>query len=481
MNQLKSLRKTNRIANTCNRKASRTQLGIESLERRDLMATALMAELVSGALMIEGTTNTETIRIRQVNSALSVDGIQIKVGSTFQPSVSLSSVSQVNVSALGGHDVVDFVGVSLGKNKFVVVYGGTGDDDIYGTSGEDYLYGDSGLDDIYGRDGNDWLVGGTSADNLYGGNHNDELHGESGNDKLFGNAGNDALHGETGDDQLFGSSGTDSLYGGDDNDWMEAGTASEVAVGGNGASDWNAHIWAINGDNTTDVKQAGAGTCVILSALAAAAPHYDLASRITYSGNFSYSVKLYDFWKNPVYETVTFNGSLVTDSTGAQMDPFSATEGEFWTILFQRAYLERFYGINTQDGEAVADFGGEPDGEQAIRALTAKNTWTNSWSFNPNTLYDEVVTRGEVVNAGGTGHRYAVIDIWYNADAVGDWVVKLYNPWGIDAVHNSTLNFAGTASGGVDNSNGGSGDGFIYVNWAEFTDWANFTNYSTSW
>ncbi len=48
----------------------------------------------------------------------------------------------------------------------------------------------------------------------------------------------------------------------------------------------------------------------------------------------------------------------------------SSAEGESWVLIYQRAYLQRFHGINPLDGNDVAAFGGETGGS-AIEVLIA--------------------------------------------------------------------------------------------------------------
>src|SRR5690348_10853913 len=58
-------------------KGPRARLGIEALERRDLLASSLTASLSSGLLRIEGTPAADLIRIVQTNDRISIDGIAI--------------------------------------------------------------------------------------------------------------------------------------------------------------------------------------------------------------------------------------------------------------------------------------------------------------------------------------------------------------------------------------------------------------------
>ena len=129
------------------------------------------------------------------------------------------------------------------------------DDDIYGGDGNDTLYGISGNDSLYGGRGNDALNGNSGDDVLYGNEGDDILHGNSGLDFLFGGAGRDTLHGNSGNDNLegggdndvlHGGSGDDSLYGGSGDDELNGGSGADILRGGSGSDTLNGN----SGDDT---------------------------------------------------------------------------------------------------------------------------------------------------------------------------------------------------------------------------------------
>jgi hypothetical protein len=64
--------------------------GLDALETRNLLASSLTATLSSGLLTVEGTPGADTIHIRQSNNQISVDGVNISIGSTTQSSVPVS-------------------------------------------------------------------------------------------------------------------------------------------------------------------------------------------------------------------------------------------------------------------------------------------------------------------------------------------------------------------------------------------------------
>jgi Ca2+-binding RTX toxin-like protein len=127
-----------------------------------------------------------------------------------------------------------------------LIYGGIGDDVIWGMRGDDrvrtgdgndIVYGGAGDDRISGDDGNDALYGGLGNDYLLGGDGNDRIRGGDGNDELHGGLGNDALSGGDGRDALFGGDGDDLLIGGAGSDYFNGGLGEDEIRARDGESD----------------------------------------------------------------------------------------------------------------------------------------------------------------------------------------------------------------------------------------------------
>jgi Ca2+-binding RTX toxin-like protein len=96
--------------------------------------------------------------------------------------------------------------------------GGPGDDYIYAAIGNDHLFGGGGADRLDGGSGDDTLNGGSEGDTVNGGDGHDLITEEgagdgSGNDTLFGDGGDDTIHAGAGDDHLWGGDGYDELFG----------------------------------------------------------------------------------------------------------------------------------------------------------------------------------------------------------------------------------------------------------------------------
>ncbi|MEP1209940.1 MAG: DUF4114 domain-containing protein [Rhizobiaceae bacterium] len=139
-----------------------------------------------------------------------------------------------------GDDVI----YGIGGEDYIT--GGNGNDELHGNSGNDLIYGNNGADILQGQSGNDELYGGSGNDELIGGSGDDILYGGGNNDELTGGSGADILYGDSGDDTLSGSSGSDILFGGNGNDIVNGNSGDDTASGGNGNDTLNGH----SGDDT---------------------------------------------------------------------------------------------------------------------------------------------------------------------------------------------------------------------------------------
>lgn len=372
-----------------------------------------------------------------------------------------------------GNDLVDFRLSSVGA-----LYSGVdGRDSVIGSPFADVLTGGDGDDTIDGRDGNDTLTGSFGNDTLISGRGvnkiydgwgddvidfsknsvaitftaqggNNKVIGTGASDNITGGPGDDSLYGGKGNDYLFGGDGWDHLYGEEGNDWLEAGSVNEPADGGPG-TDYNAYQWAINGATYDDIRQEQIGTCVFLSALSGGALQgIDLAGRITYLGHFQYNVQLFDEDSESVYnQVVAFDGSIIMDGA-KRIDPGSATEGEFWTILDQRAYL-------TMMANVADDY---TERENALYLVTGRDVFIGDWD-DP-TFVKSALDAGMVVTACDADdtnvvyahHSYTVMDVYLVGDV---WCIKLRNPWGYDVKPGDTWS-------------GDPNDGIIAMTWEDF-------------
>ena len=163
---------------------------------------------------------------------------------------------------------------------------GSGDFNLTGTAGVDYLVGGDGNDSIDGGGGNDTLMGGDGADTLTGGAGNDIVHGDGGDDTIVGGAGNDTYDGGDGTDavtyavttagvnvdlgagtatgseigtdtltsieDVIGGSGADTITGSDVANVLSGGGGDDIISGGAGDD-------TLNGDDGADTLNGGAG------------------------------------------------------------------------------------------------------------------------------------------------------------------------------------------------------------------------------
>ena len=172
----------------------------------------------------------------------------------------------------GGNDII-YTGVQ-NDGPGDKVYGGFGDDKLYGQGeARHILYGEYGDDQIWGGDGDDFIWGddfseasdrfGSSQPALVPGEEDgtfvlaegevglaegqrwshfdgglmsgdDTLHGGKGNDYMWAGAGDDYVYGEEDDDLLYGGGGEDTLWGGDGEDQIFTGTGWDTVFGGDG-------------------------------------------------------------------------------------------------------------------------------------------------------------------------------------------------------------------------------------------------------
>lgn len=122
-----------------------------------------------------------------------------------------------------------------GGNNDDSLTGGEGNDKLIGGGGHDQMFGGNGNDKVKGGGGNDTLNGGEGRDNLKSGGGNDDLFGEAGNDKIDGGGGNDIAWGGSGNDSVKGGKGNDTLYGGGGADTLDGGAGNDTLAGDDGA------------------------------------------------------------------------------------------------------------------------------------------------------------------------------------------------------------------------------------------------------
>jgi hypothetical protein len=262
-------------------------------------------------------------------------------------------------------------------------------------------------------------------------------------------------------------------YGGGGADYLAGERlALDHFFGGGGVNTYhdsfNLDRWSVNGYTAADVDQANSPTCTFLGALAAATDRVNLASALKETARGVYQVRLINNGRL-VYQTVRFDGTWTDndaqpghtrDSAGRITDQLT---GEFWTVLYQRAYLQ-LKGVNWQDPNTDHWGSAWKNGQAALYALTGWTCSTTNVTTNQSTSLAQTLQaalqHGEVVTAGTrasttanvvTRHVYAVEGVYQSN---GAWMVRLYNPWGHDGPNAAT---------------DGRDDGFVTLTWSQFT------------
>jgi len=131
------------------------------------------------------------------------------------------------------------------------------DVDVFGGAGNDTIYGGQGSELLSGDDGDDVVFAGLGADTVFGG---------SGNDVVHGGVGAQILDGGTGNDTIYAGSGSQIVTGGDGRDVLQGGTGMQTVLGGAGNDTIRGGVGAqlLMGDAGNDYIQAGSGNQTLL-------------------------------------------------------------------------------------------------------------------------------------------------------------------------------------------------------------------------
>jgi Ca2+-binding RTX toxin-like protein len=123
----------------------------------------------------------------------------------FTPSTNFTGNASFNYSISDGFGGTSSANVSVAVGGTQI--GGSGNDTLTGTAGNDLLNGGNGNDSLIGNAGNDTLIGDNGTDFLVGSAGNDLLNGDNGSDTLRGGLGSDTLTGGNGQDVFVFASG----------------------------------------------------------------------------------------------------------------------------------------------------------------------------------------------------------------------------------------------------------------------------------
>jgi Ca2+-binding RTX toxin-like protein len=173
--------------------------GDDTLQQTFSPAPAPMrVSLASGVLAITGTNADDRVQIRLKDS----DPTRLElVLNGVVSGYALADVTFVQVDLRGGNDRIEFGPGLAMRSK------------IYGGAGNDVIYGSAAADRIYGGAGNDWISAGGGNDAVFGDDGADRIFGGAGDDMIDGGAGVDVIRGDVGRDQLIATLGLDDLKG----------------------------------------------------------------------------------------------------------------------------------------------------------------------------------------------------------------------------------------------------------------------------
>lgn len=120
----------------------------------------------------------------------------------------------------------DVIAARQGNDR---ILGLEGDDVICAGKGNDTVVGGPGFDILFGAQGNDVLF---SADGA-----GPEARIDDRGARMFGGAGNDDLYGSDRWDRMQGGDGSDRLFGFEGRDWMRGGNGADLVIGGGAVDD----------------------------------------------------------------------------------------------------------------------------------------------------------------------------------------------------------------------------------------------------
>jgi Ca2+-binding RTX toxin-like protein len=398
------------------------------------------------------------------------------------------------------------------------IWGGKGNDKIFGGAVANQLFGEAGNDELHGGGGGDKLFGWWGRDKLYGDGGDDQLFGESGHDSIWGGMGADELRGGDGDDQLvaIGGGASDKVFGEAGNDSLWLDNSSTELNDGDGTESSNGHLhfvgsfkfgWnkdplgqnlpdpgvtegvtydLINRDRfdnnplfdpadtaptpmRSDVNQGKIGDCWFLADLAsiAAAKPDKIRQSVVDLGDGSFAVRFVRDGHVEYYRVDSelpakslYNGYTYAAGVAyADLGP----NGAMWVAIMEKAFV--FYeGGSDANYDDIAG-GWADDGYDALGLSNYTYDVDNDNAIN---VVKNALSNGQAVSVNTSwsldgfdlgdsivlNHVYSVVNV-----STTNHTITLYNPWGTDA---------GSGSGAWVQ---GDNDGYVTFTWDSFTDY----------
>lgn len=242
-------------------------------------------------------------------TAADLNGLTLTAPTSHDFTLNVTATS--HESAGGNATVSDTLNVTFTQSSSVTIFdGGSGNDTINGTSGDDIIYDGAGNDVANGNDGNDTFMAGSGNDSYNGGAGTDTvdfsgsstattvnlgfnyaagassgfdnlssienvtgsafgdsltgdtgdnvIDGGAGDDNINGGGGNDTLIGGAGNDSITSGSGNDTIYDGSGNDTVNSGSGNDVVYAGSGNDSYNGG----SGFDTLNYSQATSGVTI---------------------------------------------------------------------------------------------------------------------------------------------------------------------------------------------------------------------------
>ena len=473
-------------------RARTTRLGCEQLEDRSLTA-GLTATLTNGVLTVAGTSDADSIVLKQASGLVSITGVSgtfaaasiqsvVVNGGAGNDVVTLNQLvaptwnKPVSVTSSGGDDVIrlpDGRTVYVAGNTTVAV-NSTGAATVNGKAAGwfDFNIHDAALRQLLKTDFADSAVNRTEMlavfrqvqqDGTVTTNEFSDLKAVATNTSLFGSFSyvadltRDVVLGSTANLHYQGttlgnlaanSSATQlgKLVG----KWF-LGADHPVAKYGNTTFTYTAaagHLFSASGPQYSDVHQGALGDCYFVATLGEIALRTPAAitSMFIVNGDGTYSVRLYGSGQA---HYVTVDGQLPVDGSGrfvfANMGQLAnSSTNVLWVALAEKAYVQ----MNEAGWLRSTAMGGGQNAYQAIAAglfsdvvpqvtnRVATNAYIPTGSINPTTFQQKVSSSqliGLATTSSPTDSRlvgnHQYIVVGYNATTK---TVTLFNPWGLN-------------------------------------------------